>query len=185
MLRSRPYVTRLSCQLSIAIAVFSLFVVTGCGVVQALRGSTHNDPKSPPAPQAQTMTIDLSSQPFLNPDPDGQSLSVLIRFYQLGDIKTFAELNYVQLQRDDQKLLGDHLLAMKDVVLRPGVSTSVTEPVNVATQVVGVVAFFREPGDGQTWKLTIPRERWKEPGPVTIEVEGNELRLLEADPQAK
>lgn len=131
------------------------------------------------------MTVNLTAQASLNPDPDGQPLSVVVRFYQLKDVKTFAELNYMQFQSDNQKLLKADVVATKDVVLRPGATTSFTEPLNEATQIVGVIAFFREPEPDKTWKLVIPNGRWKKTTPVTIEVSGNELRLAEAKPTSK
>lgn len=136
-------------------------------------------------PHAKTITFDLVAKPLINPDPDGQPLSVVVRFYQLRDVTTFAELTYVQFQRSDQKLLKDDLLTTKDVVLRPGASTSMTESMNEAAQVVGVIAFFREPTRDKTWKLAIPGERWKETDPVRIEADGNELKLVQTEPQVK
>jgi type VI secretion system protein VasD len=167
------------------VAACAACLITGCGIVQAVRDGAFTASKSPTALQAKTITFDLAAQPLINPDPDGQPLSVVLRFYQLKDVTTFAELTYVQLQRDDQKLLRDDLLATKDVVLRPGATTSMTEQMNEATQVVGVVAFFREPSRDKTWKLAISREQWDEAHPVMIVADGNELRLVRADPPAK
>jgi type VI secretion system protein VasD len=167
------------------VAACAACLVTGCGVVQALRDGTLNASGSSTALHAKTVTFDLAAQPLINPDPDGQPLSVVLRFYQLSDVTTFAELTYVQLQRSDQKLLKDDLLATKDVVLRPGANTSVAVPMDDATQIVGIVAFFREPTADKTWKLAIADERLKDSDPVMVEADGNELRLVETRPMAK
>jgi type VI secretion system protein VasD len=52
---------------------------------------------------------------------------------------------------------------------------------NPDAQIVGVVAFFRDPGQGTQWKLAIEKKQWKKTDPVRIEVNGNELVLVDAD----
>jgi type VI secretion system protein VasD len=54
---------------------------------------------------------------------------------------------------------------------------------NPDAQVVGVVAFFRDPVQGKEWKLAIQKKQWKKTDPVKIEVNGNELVLVGADSQ--
>lgn len=51
---------------------------------------------------------------------------------------------------------------------------------NPDAQVVGVVAFFREPGDGAVWKLAVSKKQWKKTDPVKIEVRDNTLVLVDA-----
>ncbi|WP_133667590.1 type VI secretion system lipoprotein TssJ [Paraburkholderia sp. BL10I2N1] len=174
---------RWPCRASLAIVASVALLTTGCGVMQAVTDGMANLAKSDPARHAKAMTVDLTAQAFLNPAPGGQSLSVVVRFYQLRDVKTFADLTYVQLQRDDQNLLKADLLGTKDVVLRPDASASIVEPMNEATRVVGVVAFFRAPLQDKVWKLAIPKKQWKNTDPVKIEVSGNELVLVGENPQ--
>jgi type VI secretion system protein VasD len=157
--------------------------MAGCGVAQAVGDGTVDAAKLAFTTQVKTMNVDLTGRAALNADAQGQSLSTVVRFYQLKDVKTFAKLNYAQLQSDDLNLLKTDLLATKDVVLRPGASASLTEPMNADAQVVGVVAFFREPVPGGEWKLAIQKKQWKKTDPVKIEVNGNELVLVGADSQ--
>jgi type VI secretion system protein VasD len=168
---------------SLAIAILSAVALAGCGVAQAVGDGTVDATKWAFTTQVKTMNVDLSGRASLNADVQGQSLSTVVRFYQLKDAKTFAQLNYSQLQSDDLNLLKVDLLATKDVVLRPDASASFVEPMNEAAQVVGVVAFFREPGQDAGWKLSIPKKQWKKTDPVKIEVRGNELVLDGADSQ--
>jgi type VI secretion system protein VasD len=184
-LRTRTETRHWTCRVGLIVAACAACLVTGCGVAQALKSAALHVSQSPGAPLAKTITFDLAAQPLINPDPDGQPLSVALRFYQLTDVTTFAELTYVQFQRSDQKLLKDDLLATKDVILRPGASTRITEPMNEATQFVGVIAFFREPSQDKTWKLAIARERGDEAAVVRIEADGDELRLVRADSHVK
>lgn len=164
-----------------AISLLSVVVTAGCGVAQSVGDGTVDAAKWAFTTQVKTMNVDLSGRAALNADAQGQSLSTVIRFYQLKDAKTFAQLNYAQLQSDDLNLLKADLLATKDVVLRPGASASLTEPMNPDAQVVGVVAFFRDPVQSKEWKLAIQKKQWKKTDPVKIEVNSNELVLVGAD----
>jgi type VI secretion system protein VasD len=166
----------------LAIALFAAIATAGCGVAQAVGDSTVDAAKWAFTTQVKTMNVDLKGRSSLNADAQGQSLSTVVRFYQLKDAKNFAQLNYVQLQSDDLNLLKADLLATKDVVLRPDTSASLTEPMKPDTQIVGVVAFFREPSQNRTWKLAIDKKQWKKTDPVKIELNGNDLVLVGAEP---
>lgn len=168
---------------TLAIAIIAAVATAGCGVAQAVGDGTVDAAKWVFTTRVKTMNVDLAGRASLNPDAQGQSLSTVVRFYQLKDAKTFAQLNYVQLQTDDLNLLKADLLATKDVVLRPGGNASLAEPMNPDAQVVGVVAFFREPVQDRVWKLAVPKKQWKRTDPVKIEVNGNELVLVGADSQ--
>jgi type VI secretion system protein VasD len=167
---------------ALAIALFAAIATAGCGVAQAVGDSTVDAAKWAFTTQVKTMNVDLKGRSSLNADTQGQSLSTVVRFYQLKDAKNFAQLNYVQLQSDDLNLLKADLLATKDVVLRPDTSASLTEPMKPDTQIVGVVAFFREPSQNRTWKLAIDKKQWKKTDPVKIELNGNDLVLVGAEP---
>ncbi|WP_244193141.1 type VI secretion system lipoprotein TssJ [Paraburkholderia eburnea] len=168
---------------TLAIAILAAVATAGCGVAQAVGDSTVDAAKWAFTTQVKTMNVDLTGRASINSDVQGKSLSTVVRFYQLKDAKNFAQLNYVQLQSDDLKLLKADLLATKDVVLRPGANASLTEPMNPDAQVVGVVAFFREPVQDRVWKLAVPKKQWKKTDPVKIEVNGSELVLVGADSQ--
>ncbi|CAM2172348.1 type VI secretion system protein VasD [Paraburkholderia sacchari] len=168
---------------TLAIAILLTAAMAGCGVAQALGDGVVNAAKWAFTARVKTMSVDLNGRASLNADAQGKSLSTVVRFYQLKDGSTFAQLNYIQLQSDDLDLLKADLLATKDVVLQPGASASIAEPMNPDAQVVGVVAFFREPAQGGTWKLAIPKKQWKKTDPVKIEASANELVLVGADAQ--
>ncbi|KWH63613.1 type VI secretion protein [Burkholderia anthina] len=154
-----------------------LVALTGCGVGQAVTDGAVDAAKRVFTTQVKTMSVDLVARSSLNASATGQPLSTVVRFYQLKDATTFGQLDYARLQTNDLDALNADLLATKDVVLRPGASISVTEPMNPATQVVGVVAFFREPASGAVWKLSIAKQQWKKTDPVRIDVRDNVLEL--------
>ena len=160
-----------------ALAALTAVPLAGCGVGQAIKDNTVDAAKWAFTTQVKMMNVDLTSRASLNPNGAGQSLSTVVRIYQLKDTKTFDTLDYGQLQSNDVDALKPDLLATKDVVLRPSASATVSEPMNEAAEFVGVVAFFRDAGKDATWKLVVPKKQWKKTDPVKIEVSGNTLAL--------
>lgn len=183
ILRMDRPMTRAACRASFAGAILALLGMAGCGVGQAVKDGTVDAAKWAFTTQVKTMNVDVVGRESLNADAQGRSLSTVVRLYQLKDSKTFDQLDYGRLRAGDLEALRADLLATKDIVLRPGASASVSEPMNDDAQFVGVVAFFREPKPDATWKLAIPKKQWKKTDPVKIEVRGNELVLLGANAQ--
>jgi type VI secretion system protein VasD len=167
-------------QLRTAATVLAILASAGCGVGQAVKDSTVDAAKWAFTTQIKTMNVDLVSRSSLNANGAGQSMSTVVRIYQLKTPQAFQQLDYTQLQTNDLDALKADLLATKDVVLRPDASTSVSEPMNSAAQYVGVVAFFRNAGKDSTWKLVIPKKQWKNTDPVKIEARDNTLNLVDA-----
>ena len=164
-------------QLHYSAALLIATLAGGCGVGQAVKDSTVEAAKWAFTTQVKTMNLDLISRSSLNSNGGGRSLSTVVRLYQLKDAQGFDQLSYEQLQAADLELLKPDLLAVKDVVLRPGAATSISEPMKDGTEYVGVVALFRETGKEAVWKLTIPKKQWKKTDPVKIEVRDNVLEL--------
>ncbi|KUZ68678.1 type VI secretion system lipoprotein TssJ [Burkholderia ubonensis] len=181
--RKNPLRTPTGRSLVGAAAALVILATAGCGVGQAVKDSTVGAAKWVFTTQVKTMNVDLVARSSLNANAAGQPLSTVVRLYQLKDAKTFDQLDYTQLQTHDLDALKADLLATKDVVLRPGANASVSEPMHPDTRVVGVVAFFREPGEGAIWKLTMPKKQWKQTDPVKVEVRDNVLVLLDAKDQ--
>lgn len=160
-----------------------LLSMGGCGAWQATKDTTVSAAQWLFTTQVKTMNVELKGRAALNETVAGQSLSTVVRFYQLKDSKTFAQLEYAQLQNNDLELLKADLVATKDVVLRPGAAVSVSEPMQKDAEYVGVVAFFRTPGNAGVWKLLIPRKQWKDTDPERIRLQGNMLAIEGADPK--
>ncbi|CAB3801332.1 hypothetical protein LMG28614_05368 [Paraburkholderia ultramafica] len=167
-------------QLRTGAAVLATLTVAGCGVGQAVKDGTVDAAKWAFTTQVKTMNVDLVSRSSLNANGAGQSLSTVVRIYQLKTSQTFQQLDYAQLQMNDIDALKADLLATKDVVLRPDASASISEPMNENAEYVGVVAFFRNAGKDATWKLVIPKKQWKKTDPVKIEARDNTLTLVGA-----
>ncbi|MFL9911450.1 type VI secretion system lipoprotein TssJ [Paraburkholderia sp. RL17-337-BIB-A] len=157
-----------------------ILAVAGCGAGQAVKDGTVDAAKWAFTTQIKMMNVDLVSRSSLNPNGGGQSLSTVVRIYQLKTSPTFQQLGYAQLQTNDVEALKADLLATTDVVLRPDASASISEPMNSDAEYVGVVAFFRNAGKDSAWKLIIPKKLWKKTDPVKIEVRGSTLQLVGA-----
>lgn len=135
-----------------------ILAVAGCGAGQAVKDGTVDAAKWAFTTQVKRMNVDLVSRSSLNPNGGGQSLSTVVRIYQLKASQTFQQLGYPQLQTNDVEALKADLLATTDVVLRPDASASISEPMNSDAEYVGVVAFFRSAGKDSAWKLVIPKK---------------------------
>lgn len=165
---------------TVAIATFTL---AGCGAWQATKDNTISAAQWLFTTQVKTMNVDLDARAALNETTSGRPLSTVVRFYQLKDAKTFAQLEYVQLQNNDLALLKADVVATMDVVMRPGARASISEPMEKDAEYVGVVAFFRSPDSDGVWKLLIPKLQWKDTDPVKIQVQGSRLAYEGAKPK--
>jgi type VI secretion system protein VasD len=165
------------------IALVATLTVAGCGVGQAVKNSTVEAAKWAFTTQVKTMNLDLISRSSLNTNSAGESLSTVVRIYQLKTPQAFEQLSYAQLQTHDLASLKADLLASKDVVLRPAASVSLAEPMQEDCEYVGVAALFRDAGNNAVWKLVIPKKQWKKTDPVKIEARGNVLERVGAAPE--
>jgi len=162
----------------VAASMASLLVLSGCGASQSMGASTSNAARWAFTTKVKTMKIDLVSRATANPDASGAPLSTVIRLYQLTTPTTFETLTYAQLQAGDLSLLKGALLDTANVVLRPGTTEAVTEPMHPDADYVGVVAFFRDFDQTAAWKVVLPKAQWKKTRSVTLELEGSQLRVI-------
>lgn len=107
------------------------------------------------------------------------SQSVVLRIYQLKDIKTFDSSVYQQLLNEGETTLGGDLLATRDVVLKPGGDVSLNMAMEDDAKYVAVAGLFRDPDTVKnTWKLTIDREALDPDEARVIEAGSHYLKLL-------
>jgi type VI secretion system protein VasD len=170
-------------QFRIGVLASTLFTVAGCGIGQAVKDGTVDAAKWAFTTQVKTMNLDLVSRSSLNTKGTGQSLSTVVRVYQLKTPQVFEQLTYTQLQTNDLDVMKGDLLATKDVVLRPDASASIREPMHDQAEYVGIVAFFRKTDKDSTWKLVVPKKQWKQTDPVKVEVWDSTLQRVGAKPE--
>lgn len=161
----------------LSVAACAILTIAGCGVAQSVKTGTVDAAKWAFTTQIKTMNLDLMSRSSLNTSGAGQSLSTVLRVYQLRTPQAFEQLDYAQLQNNDLDAMKPDLLGTTDVVLRPNASASISEPMDENAQFVAIVAFFRDGGRDSTWRLVIPKKQWKTTDPVKVEVRDNSLQL--------
>jgi type VI secretion system protein VasD len=162
----------------LSVAVCAILTIAGCGVAQSVKNGTADAAKWAFTTQIKTMNLDLMSRSSLNTNAGGQSLSTVVRVYQLKDRQAIDQIAYEQLQDGDIAALKQDLLATTDVVLRPDANASISEPMNDDTQFVAVVAFFRDDTQKSNWRIVIPKKQWKQTDPVKVEMRDSSLALV-------
>jgi type VI secretion system protein VasD len=164
-------------QTQLAAAVCAVLTFAGCGVAQSVKTGTVDAAKWAFTTQVKTMNLDFVSRSSSNTSGTGQSLSTVVRIYQLKSPQAFDQLDYAQLQTNDMDALKADLLGSTDLVLRPNANASISEPMDENAQFVAIVAFFLDDGRDSTWRLVIPKKQWKATDPVKVEVRDNSLQL--------
>lgn len=124
------------------------------------------------------LKIDLSSDATINTSSDGQSFSVLLRFYQLSDPAIFERSDYDALWRDAAGVLGVTLLDEKELMVEPSTSLSLSLTKHDAAEYLGIVAYFRE-HESADWKAykKLNHGVIKADTRMEIELTGNQLFL--------
>jgi type VI secretion system protein VasD len=164
-------------QTQLAAAVCAILTLAGCGVGQAVKSGTVDAAKWAFTTQVKTMNLDFVSRSSSNTSGTGQSLSTVVRIYQLKSPQAFDQLDYAQLQTNDMDALKADLLGSTDLVLRPNANASISEPMSDDAEYVGIVAFFRDDGRDSKWKLVVPKKQWKKTDPVKIDVRDSSLSV--------
>jgi type VI secretion system protein VasD len=105
------------------------------------------------------LTLTLAAGELLNATTAGESLALVVQIYQLRDGTAFSTLSYAQAVNADnaRAVLGEDLVALRELTLRPGETYRFGEPVGSEVRVVGIVALFRAPAPNR-WKLAFDRE---------------------------
>jgi type VI secretion system protein VasD len=164
-------------QTQLAAAACAILIFAGCGVGQAVKSGTVDAAKWAFTTQVKTMNLDFVSRSSSNTNGAGQSLSTVVRIYQLKTPQAFDQLDYAQLQTNDMDALKADLLGSTDLVLRPNANASISEPMSDDAEYVGIVAFFRDDGRNAKWKLVLPKKQWKKTDPVKVEVRDSSLSV--------
>lgn len=156
--------------------------LSGCGLTQSVSDGTKSAFSAVFYKKIKVLHLDFTAREALNTDArenNSLSESMVVRIYQLKDIKTFDRRVYQQLLNDGETTLGADLLATRDVVIKPGGAVSLNMPMENDAKYVAVVGLFRHPDMMKnTWKLTIDREELDLDKARVIEAGNNQLLLL-------
>ncbi|OSI10327.1 type VI secretion system lipoprotein TssJ [Neisseria canis] len=157
--------------------IFSLplLALAGCGTWQSVKDGTVNVTRNVFYSKLKTLKIDLIARHALNQNERGQSLSTVVRIYQLQDKQKFESALYRDLLNQDKTTLGDDLLEDKEVIIRPGEAIAVDSEIHKDMDYVGVVVFFNRTDDEQDWKMLIPKKELSNKKSLPIELVDRKL----------
>jgi type VI secretion system protein VasD len=112
--------------------------------------------------------LSVSAGDQLNTTDQGQSLSLVIRIYQLRTPQAFKTLTYEQASNPDagKGTLGEDLISYREVTLVPGKIYDLNQKVSGDETIIGVVGLFRAPY-GSRWKLAFDAKDSSDSG-ITI-----------------
>lgn len=141
-----------------ATASASALLLCSCGMWQSVSDTTSSAYQTVFSKQVKVLNVDLTARAALNPDDAGRATSVAVRVYQLKDRQMFDGASYDDLLTRDKAVLGQDLEADTAAVINPGASASLSQLMRPDTQYIGVVGFYRKPGEPGTWKRVIAKK---------------------------
>ncbi|WP_230939800.1 type VI secretion system lipoprotein TssJ [Burkholderia territorii] len=150
--------------------VASVVLLSACGAWQAVSDASSSTYHAVFFKQVKVLNIDLSAREALNPDDAGRPTSVAVRVYQLKDRKMFDGASYEDLLKNDRTVLAQDLQTSMASVMNPGASASLTQPMQADTKYVAIVAFYRNPGNGDGWKYVIEKKKLDADKPLKLEL---------------
>lgn len=150
--------------------LLSVLLLSACGAWQSVSDASTSAYRSVFFKQVKVLNVDLSAREALNPDDAGRATSVAVRVYQLKDRKMFDGASYEDLLKHDRTVLAQDLQASLAAVLNPGASASLSQPMQADTKYVAIVAFYRNPGNGDGWKYVIEKKKLDAEKPLKLEL---------------
>ncbi|KML19685.1 MULTISPECIES: type VI secretion system lipoprotein TssJ [Burkholderia] len=150
--------------------VSSVMLLSACGAWQAVSDASSSAYHTVFFKQVKVLNVDLSAREALNPDDAGRPTSVAVRVYQLKDCKMFDGASYDDLLRNDRTVLAQDLQGNIASVLNPGAAVSLSQPMQADTKYIAIVAFYRNPGNGDGWKYVIEKKKLDADKPLKLEL---------------
>lgn len=154
-------------------------LLAGCGLTQTITDGTVSVTKAIFYKQVKTLHLDLRAREAINSNARGESLSTVVRIYQLRDRKTFDETDYPSLFASDSQAIASDLLAQKDVRLTPGGAVSVDMPMEKEAEYVAVAGMFITPDETRnSWRVVLALDDLDPDKARVIEAGSNRLTLI-------
>ena len=166
------------------LSMASTMLLSGCGAWQSVSDASSSAYHAVFFREVKVLNVDLSAREALNPDDVGRPTSVAVRVYQLKDRKMFDSASYEDLLKNGQTVLAQDLQSSMASVLNPGASASLSQPMQADTKYVAIVAFYRNPGAGDGWKVVIEKKKLDADRPLKRELVDQLLLAGGESPQA-
>lgn len=119
----------------------------------------------------------------INPNDEGRASPLKLRFYELKDLTTIKNANFIDLYKDDKKILGASLLKTRILnPFTPGESRKENFIIDPTAKYIAVFAEFIE-YEGAKFKLAIPAEAYRDNAQV-IYLKDNQIYTRKAEDDA-
>jgi type VI secretion system protein VasD len=90
------------------------------------------------------MDLDLTASEDLNPSPEGRPSPLVVRVFELRSPEPFGSADFFALYDDSTQVLGPSLVDHQELELKPGENLRVKRELHPDTQVLGVMAAYRD-----------------------------------------
>lgn len=152
-------------------------LLSGCGISSRLGQKMDGTVGDILFSQDEKVIFTLDADEALNPDADDQSLSVVVRIYQLDASEAFSSASPDALWAHADKVFGDALLDTREVVMVPGGHVVDEAPLKPGARYVAVAAYFRQTPDAR-WRVLFDADAMRKDGLFTSP-DGVELTLAD------
>jgi type VI secretion system protein VasD len=134
--------------------------------------------ESPASSTATSVELTVVGGPDLNPNAEGRASPVVVRIFDLATVPRFEAADYATLFEKVETLKGT-VLALDELVLRPGDIQERNRELKSEVRALGVAAAFRVL-DGAVWHLTVPLQAGRR-NFLLIHLDRNRIRLETID----
>lgn len=95
--------------------------------------------------------VNLSASADLNSNNHSDALPVIVRVYQLADVKTFRNASFDQLWKADALILGSDLVDKKELTVKPNAKLDYEFVQADGAKYIALFAMFRNV-EGRNWR---------------------------------
>lgn len=139
-----PVARERSLSFAVLMAVLGLAIAaSGC----------HSAPVAPP--KAVDIAVRVVASPQLNPDGAGRPSPILLEIDQLRDGSAFGAADFDALALHRRATLGGTLIANRELIVEPGTATTLTLAIRPETELLGIVAQYRDLAQSK-WRAMTP-----------------------------
>lgn len=124
-----------------------LFVFAGCASLPSVSSAPR-----PPKPTIMTATIDATAA--VNPDAKGRASPIVVRWFELKSLSTFASADYFSLWDHERETLSGDILGREELQLHPNTQRKLERTLQMETRYIGVIAAFRDL-ERSNWRASV------------------------------
>lgn len=156
-------------------AITSVLLLSACGAWQAVSDTSSAAYHAVLFKQVKVLNVDLAARAAINPDASQRPCSVAVRVYQLKERQGFDAASYEDLLKNDRTVLAQDLQDSMAVVVNPGASAALSQPMKDETKYVAIVAFYQSPGKDGSWRYVIAKKKLDADKPLKLALAGQTM----------